>query len=422
MIPVRRRCLLLASFVAASALLPAQSDPASRATGSTEPVVSPVPAVPVMPAVPAVPAAPTAAGALALQAASVEVARAAMSSIVTVRAFVRGLTTAAGSRDDRGELDGWGASDYNADYSGFGFSGALSGFVVAPNGDVLTCLHALRKPDGSFVDLIDIETKDGVRTIAEIVAAEPTVNLAIVRPTVAPQGRTAAFTVARFGDSDALRTGDLVFGVGDPAGPEKYFALGTFVSRPTRDCYQEMLSAFYLQAALVVPSEAYGGPLLNLAGEVVGVLSPRRPKPGVAASEPRTGLELALPSKIVVGLYDSLKQARSVRSPWLGFAIMSREELATTRGIDAFNAMAKPRHGVLIESVFKPSPAALADVRPGDFLVFFDGLGVFAPVDFQRYMYIAGIGKKVKLELFRNGETIVREVTIEARPEAAAPK
>jgi serine protease Do len=360
--------------------------------------------------------------ALALQDASVAVAEAALPSVVTVRAYVRGHLAASGSRDDRGELDGWGASDYNADYDGFGFVGAASGFVVAQNGDVLTCYHALRKADGSPADLIDVESHDGVRVIAELVGAEPTVNLAILRPVVAPQGRSASFKVARFGDSDALKTGQLVFGVGDPAGPEKYFALGTFVSRPSRDCYQEQLSAFYLQAALVVPAQAYGGPLLNLAGEVVGVLSPRRPKPGVEAAEPRTGLELALPSKIVVGLYDSLKQARSTRSPWLGFAIMSREEVATSKGVEAFNAMAKPRHGVLIESVFKPSPAAAADIRPGDFLVFFDRLGVFTPVDFQRYLYLAGIGKKVKLELFRNGEKIERELTIEARPPEAMPK
>jgi serine protease DegQ len=204
--------------------------------------------------------------------------------------------------------------------------------------------------------------------------------------------------------------------------PDRWFALGTYAAKPGRDCYQELLSSFFLQVALIVPPQAYGGPVVNLDGELIGLLAPRRPVPGADCVDPRFGLELALPSKIIAGLYLTIREARTFQSPWLGFSVMSRDELAATRGVDAFNAMKKPRYGILVENVFHPSPASEAVIKPGDFLVSLDKQVVFAPVDFQRYLYLAGVGKKVRLELFRDGETLVKEITILKRPPEARPK
>jgi serine protease Do len=208
---------------------------------------------------------------------------------------------------------------------------------------------------------------------------------------------------------------------GDPAGPEKFFAAGSFIARPTRDCYQEQQTAMYLQTSLTAHPQAYGGPLVNLEGEVVGVLAPRDAAPG-GARMPGYGIEFALPSKIVAGLYESIRIARSTRSPWLGFSVMSRAEIAAAKGAEAFQAMPKPRHGILIESVFRPSPAATAGIQPGDFLVGFGETRIFTPVDFQKCLYLAGIGRSVRLELFRDGTTLPLELTIEVRPPEATTR
>ena len=225
-----------------------------------------------------------------------------------------------------------------------------------------------------------------------------------------------------FGDSAAVDAGHWAFGAGNPTGPEKYFQAGQFTTGPSRDCYQELLTAFYIQATLKPHAEAYGGPLVNLRGEVVGMLSPRKPKPGPLTAAADYGIEFALPSNIIQGLYKSIKLKQSFESPWLGFAVMSRSEILKTKGVQHFSAMDKPRTGILIESVFDPGPGVAAGVKPGDWLVSFDGHRISAPVDFQKRLYLAGVGTQVTLEFYRDGEVFVVETAVEKRPGNAIQK
>ena len=76
--------------------------------------------------------------------------------------------------------------------------------------------------------------------------------------------------------------------------------------------------------------------------------------------------------------------------------------------------------GVYIDNVFDPSPATLADVRVGDVLINLDGRRLSTVFEFQRSLYLAGIGNTVTIELYRDGEMLTREVTIGARPAAAS--
>lgn len=357
---------------------------------------------------------------LRMQSSIVDLARAASPSIVTVRSYVRNGSPAAAAIPS--ETTGWMVATPNQDHFGYQQRSAGSGFVVDASGEILTCLHSVVLPDGSLPDLVDIETHDAHRILVDVIGTEPTVNIAILRCAVFPQGFETVLQPLKFGDSDAMECGQLTLGLGDPAGPEKFFAMGTFITRPSRDCYQDMLSAFFLQTAMTVPPEAYGGPLLNVRGEVIAMLAPVSANPGVNAMAPRYGIEYAMPSKIVEGLYRSIREVKSFRSPWLGFSVMSRAEIAAERGVEAFNALPKPKNGILIENVFQPSPAAEAGILPGDFLVGFDTYKVNTPVDFQRYMYLAGVGQKVKLELFRAGEVVRVELSIAPRPPEAIPR
>jgi len=353
------------------------------------------------------------------QRAFVELAKKTLPSVVTVRAYGRKTTAAVAAGGPA--APGWVQAEA-ADYPGHELVAAGSGFFVDPTGDVLTCHHVLQKADGTLADLFDLELQDNSRVIAEVVGVEPTVNLAILHAMVFPNGHARDCKPLKFGDSDLLECGQWTLGFGDPAGPEKFFAVGSFIARPTRDCYQDHLSAFYLQTAMVAHPQAHGGPLVDLDGAVVGVLAPRKPTPGGVGTEPQFGIEYALPSKVVAGLYDAIRQARSFQSPWLGFSVMSRAEIATQRGLPAFQALNKPRAGILIENVWKPGPGANAGILPGDFLCAFDGTRIFTPVDFQKCLYLSGIGKTVKLELFRNGEGMHVEVAIERRPADATPR
>lgn len=383
---------------------------------------------PCLPQEPAPTAAPTPAPttAFAVQRDLVTLAKATFPGVVTVRTFVRGAPdqpTASGPSDPATPppTSGWiAAPSAERDYPGFRPHRHGSGFFVSKDGEVLTGLQPLQVSGDQLADLVEIETMDGHRVLCDVVGIEPTLQLAVLRGAVFPSWAKPDFRPLEFGDSDATEIGSIVLGCGDPLGPERYLGFGLLVAKPSRDCYQELMSATYMQATLFVPPGAFGGPLVGLDGKVLGLLSKLEIEGVGDLSLP--GSAWALPSKILQGLYESIRTAGTTRSPWLGLSVMSRAEIATTRGLLAFQQMQKPPHGILIENVFTPSPAATIGLRPDDFLTHFGAIEIHAPVDFQRQLYLAGVGHTVELKFFRKGEVFTKRLQIEARPEAARPR
>jgi S1-C subfamily serine protease len=341
--------------------------------------------------------------------------------IVAIRTFVRGgADSHAGTpAEAAARTAGWAiAEERAADYPGFRLHGTASGFFTGGAGDVLTTLLPLRVDGDRLVDLVEIETHDGHRLLADVLGIEPTLQIAALRPAVADSWVLPKTASLPFADSDALPLGSWLLAAGDPAGPERFLATGLLVAKPSRDCYQELMSATYMQATMTLHPGAFGGPLLDLDGRVVGILSPL-PVAGLAAHPSTTW---ALPSKLVEVLHDAIRTAGTSRSPWLGIAVMSRAEIVATRGFQAFQELAKPPHGILLENVYAPSPAAAAGLQPGDFLTHFDGREIHAPVDFQRQLYLAGVGRTATLRIWRAGKASVHELVVEVRPPEAKPR
>jgi serine protease Do len=190
--------------------------------------------------------------------------------------------------------------------------------------------------------------------------------------------------------------------------------VGTLAARAERQCYQEQLTATLLQASLVVNPESFGGPLVDIRGRVVGMLVP----PPLASTQ---GTTYALPIDLALNLYEALKVTESRRSPWLGVSVL---ELATARRRASSDSprIDLPSTGVYIDDVFEPSPASRAGIRVGDSLVAIDGQRLLSVLDFQKWLYLAGIGHEVSLELHRAGETLVKRVQVEERPASATTR
>jgi S1-C subfamily serine protease len=216
--------------------------------------------------------------------------------------------------------------------------------------------------------------------------------------------------------------------------------VGTLSSRPERQCYQEELTATLMQASLGIPVGGYGGPLANIQGEVVGIMVPG---PGAEFPElVRTtrSLEFALPIDLAMAIYEPLKLRESRKSPWLGFSVLelgavrlkpteTNPALApdTTGSVGRRRLRSSPRSqfprlGVTIDDVFEPSPAAAADIRIGDTLLSIDGNTLVSVGDFQKWLYLSGIGRTIELEIYREGQTLEKRVTVEERPESARPR
>lgn len=304
-------------------------------------------------------------------------------------------------------------------YPGFERVNSGSGFIVSREGHVLTTQQVLVGPDGEIVDAVDVELHNGRHILARVVGVEPTINLGVVQFEVYSRTQSLTFQPVEIGDGYAQRVGHWTIALGDPVGPGTTYAVGTLATLPQRQCYQGDLSAALMHMSLRVPDQAYGGPLVNIRGKVVGMTVPRPHADLQASSQTARASEFALPIDLAMGIYEVLKIKESRRSPWLGFSIL---ELATVRRTGEVDWTTLSRTGVYIDDVFEPSAASAAGIQVGDCLVSLDGQLLFSVLGFQRWLYLSGIGRTVTLEIFRAGETLEKRVTIEERPTEVRPR
>lgn len=358
--------------------------------------------------------------ALGLQEAFAGVAERAFPSVVGVTGFVR---RPAGEPSGRAAGGAWvEPSEEERLYPGFARARSASGFVVDSEGTIVTAAWTLERDDRSTVDLVDVERPDGVHELARIVGLEPTLGLGVLRLERFGTGAAPALPPLPLADRDAARTGHWVIALGRPWGPGRAFAVGTLASPPERECYQEDRTATLFQASLRVAPGSWGGPLVDIHGRVLGVVLPGRRPAEAELTAFAPAQELALPVDLALTVVQALVTTESRRTPWLGLSVRELAAVRRERQRAGGDTQALPRTGVWIDDVYEPSPAAAAGIRPGDALVALDGQRLYSVGGFQRWLYISGIGRRVQIEVWRDGETLERAVTIEERPAAAAPR
>ena len=356
------------------------------------------------------------AAALQLQDAFGSVAARVLPSVVGVTGYVRDAAWSPEQKvPERGPV--WTTAGVDAlRYPGYRPVRFGSGFVADDAGFVLSRDQLLRDEKGELVALVDVELADHTHRVASIVGSEPTLDIAVLRIAEPSDGASQTPPPAELGDSDRLAIGHWLLAIGDPPGAEQALAVGIVAAPPARQCYQQELSATRVQSSLVIPERALGGPVVDIQGRVVG-LSVGEPR-GAAPPPGRAANGYVLPINLVLNLYEALKVAHSTRSPWLGISVLELDRMLK-RTTGEKPAAALPVNGIGIDDVFVPSPAASAGVKPGDFLVELGGHAIQSVGDFQKWMYVMGIGTKVELGLVRDGQPMRVTVTIEARPPEA---
>ena len=312
----------------------------------------------------------------------------------------------------------WKVAD-ESPHPGFARHLVASGIVLDDQGTILCCRTPLTLPDDTFVPLIDVETSAGARFDAELLASEPTINLALVRIKLEPGQSLGEIRPARFGKASSVQIGDTVFAVGDPFGGSRTFAPGIVMALPTAACYQSDLTGSYVHCSMAIAPGAVGGALVDVRGEVVGLLVPPPSLDPRERPTPHAFDTFAMQIETALGVGEALRTKRSNDSPWLGFSVLSLDELRRKlRDEAAFTAIGKPEHGLYIDDVYDPSPASKAKIEPGDFVVAIGGRPIGSVVDFQQCLYHFS-GTKVPIQIFRDGRARTVVIQIERRPPAA---
>ena len=263
---------------------------------------------------------------------------------------------------------------------------AGSGFIVDPSGLVVTNAHVV-----SGADQIQVRLADGRRFAGTLVGLDNRVDLALVRITGATE-----LAVLPVGDSNRLRVGEFVLALGHPFGLEQSVSFG-IVSRKGAPLMVASPGFDFIQTDAAINPGNSGGPLVNMAGEVVGVNS-------MAARNGSIGF--AIPSTLVKLLLPQLASKGKVEWGWLGVSIAE----VTEEDVDRLK-LREPR-GVLVRAVMPGEPADQGGVRADDVIVGIDGTTLAGPRDLQRVVSSTPVGKKVRVALVRAGRETEVEVTI----------
>lgn len=278
-------------------------------------------------------------------------------------------------------------------------AGTGSGAIYKVDGDtafVFTNNHVI---EGS--DSIEVMFKDGKRVQATVIGADVWTDLAVLSIDA-----SEVSAVAEFGDSDNLTVGEPAIAIGSPLGTNFASSVTSgIISAVERtvpvdtNMDGEMdweMTAIQTDAA-INPGNS-GGPLINIAGQVIGINSMK------ISSSTIEGMGFAIPSNDAVDIINQLEQEGEVIRPILGVAMVDLSMVSPQQQQSILNLPEDVDGGVVVAEVSNGSAADEAGIEANDVIVSFNGVDIQNGIELRQEIYNSEIGEEVEIEFFRNGE------------------
>ncbi len=278
-----------------------------------------------------------------------------------------------------------------------------SGFIISPDGYVVTNNHVISGRDGQkLVDTITVTLSDRREYAAKVIGRDPLSDLAVLKI----DGQNLPHV--QFSSSQGVRPGDWAIAIGNPFGLSGTVTAG-IVSALHRGIQGGGAYDRYIQTDASINQGNSGGPLFDLNGNVIGV--------NTAIFSPtggNVGVGFAIPAELAKPVVDQLRATGKVRRGYLGVQIQPM-----TPAIAASLGLPKDR-GELIAGVEPSGPARTAGVLQGDVVVKVNGQDVTPDNTLSYIVANTPIGVKVPIEVMRKGERVALTAVIAERPAEAA--
>ncbi len=277
-----------------------------------------------------------------------------------------------------------------------------SGFIIDPSGLIVTNAHVIANADQITVTLSDDRVLQ-----AQVVGRDAVTDLALLKVDA-----KTPLPAATWGDSAKAKVGDWVLAIGNPFGLGGTVTAG-IISATARDIHSGPYDD-YLQTDASINRGNSGGPMFNLAGEVIGINTAIYSPSGGSI-----GIGFAIPTALAQPIIDQLKTTGKVVRGWIGARIQPvTDDVAESVGLD------KAR-GALIAAIDSDSPATQAKLKPGDVILTYDGKPVDRSRQLPRMVADSSPDKPIKLTIWRDGKEAEVTLTVAAynpnRPQPQPP-
>jgi S1-C subfamily serine protease len=273
--------------------------------------------------------------------------------------------------------------------------GTGSGFVIAPDGYILTNSHVVHG-----AGRIEVTLADGHTFGAALIGEDPETDLAVIRI------NASQLAHARLGNSQSVRVGQIAVAIGSPFGFHQTVTAGVVsaLGRSMRSQSGRLIDNVIQTDAALNPGNS-GGPLVNSRGEIIGV--------NTAIILPAQGICFAIASNTAEFVAAWLIKDGRIRRSWIGVA---GQDVSIHPRVVRFHRLAVD-HGVLVVGIEPGSPASRPGLREGDIIVAFKGEPVSGIDELHRHLVAAAIGVPAQLTVIRHTQKLNLTVT----PEELAP-
>jgi serine protease Do len=271
--------------------------------------------------------------------------------------------------------------------------GQGSGFIISPDGYILTNHHVV-----GDADKVSVKLADGREFDAKIIGSDAKTEVALIKI------EATGLPALALGDSDKIRVGEWVVAIGNPFGLEHSVTAGIVSARGRGNVGITDYADFIQTDAAINPGNS-GGPLLNLDGQVIGMNTAILSRTGGYM-----GVGLAIPANMIKYIESQLREKGTVSRGYLGISMQQMtQELAKQ-----FNA--ENGKGILVGDVVPDSPAAKAGFKQGDVIVSLDGRPVDEPGSFSSRISTTLPGSTVPITVLREGKEVVLSAVLGEQP------
>ena len=276
-----------------------------------------------------------------------------------------------------------------------------SGFIISSDGYILTNYHVIESSDSITVTLYSGQTHP-----ATVVGYDESNDIAVLKV------EATDLSPVILGNSDQLNIGDDVLAIGNPLGELTFSLTAGKISAKDREVtFSNGVMMNLLQTDCAINSGNSGGALFNLYGEVVGVTNAKY-SGSSQGSASIDNIGFAIPLNAIRGIIESIIEKGYVSKPYIGVTVTDTPQEYQFYGLP---------QGATVRSTEPESPAAKAQLQPGDIITNINGQAITGSKDLVRYLRNCTVDQVLKLSIYRKGEPIELTITVGEQTTQSTP-